>query len=77
MAERGGRIVNGEGTSIGERPKIGPQAGARGDGTADLLGLRPGAVNGKATTTEKLGFPGREEGLAAEAACLVRLPVDA
>ena len=52
---------------ICERPKIGPHRDAMRARTAEVLGLDPSFVNIKATTTEKMGFTGREEGLAAEA----------
>jgi 2-C-methyl-D-erythritol 4-phosphate cytidylyltransferase/2-C-methyl-D-erythritol 2,4-cyclodiphosphate synthase len=60
-------------TLICERPKIGPHKAAMKARVAQLLGLPPGRVNIKATTTEKLGFTGRGEGLAAEAVVTCRL----
>jgi len=43
---------------------------------ADLLGVPLGAISVKATTTERLGFPGRGEGIAAQAAAVVLVPAD-
>ncbi|XBQ15773.1 MAG: bifunctional 2-C-methyl-D-erythritol 4-phosphate cytidylyltransferase/2-C-methyl-D-erythritol 2,4-cyclodiphosphate synthase [Oceanicaulis sp.] len=60
-------------TLICEKPKIGPHKTAMKVRVAALLGLDSRRVNIKATTTEKLGFIGRGEGLAAEAAVTVRL----
>jgi len=72
--ERGGRIVNVDVTLICERPKIGPHRPAMVQRMAEILDLPPAAVNVKATTTEKLGFTGRGEGIAAEAVACVQLP---
>lgn len=66
-AEAGVRPVHVDVTLICERPKIGPHKMAMKTRVADILGLDPRRVNIKATTTEKLGFTGRGEGLAAEA----------
>ncbi len=68
---RGYRVVNADVTLIGERPKIGPHREAMQARIAPLLGLHPGRLNVKATTTEKLGFTGRGEGLAAQAVVLL------
>jgi 2-C-methyl-D-erythritol 2,4-cyclodiphosphate synthase len=56
---------------IGERPKIGPHRQRMRDRIAPLLGVHADALNVKATTTEKLGFTGRGEGLAAQAVALI------
>jgi 2-C-methyl-D-erythritol 4-phosphate cytidylyltransferase/2-C-methyl-D-erythritol 2,4-cyclodiphosphate synthase len=74
VAARGGRIVNLDVTVICERPKIGPHRSAMVRRIADILGLAPEMVNVKATTTERLGFTGRNEGIAAQAVASIRLP---
>lgn len=66
-AEAGARAVHVDVTLICERPKIGPYKAAMKSRVAEILSLDPRRVNIKATTTEKLGFTGRGEGLAAEA----------
>ncbi|MFN3614588.1 MAG: 2-C-methyl-D-erythritol 2,4-cyclodiphosphate synthase, partial [Rubrimonas sp.] len=73
-AERGFRIVNLDLTIIGERPKIGPHAAAMRARVAEICGCDPGRVSVKATTTERLGFAGRAEGLAAQAAAALKGP---
>ncbi len=65
--EAGAKPVHCDVTLICERPKIGPHKQAMKARVAEILGLPPNRVNIKATTTEKLGFTGRGEGLAAEA----------
>lgn len=70
-AERGWRVGNVDATVIGERPKVGPHAPAIRETLAADLGIPIDAVSVKATTTEKLGFTGREEGLAAMAVVLL------
>jgi len=72
LAERGWRVVNADVCLIGERPKIGPHRQRMRERVAPLLGLGPDALNVKATTTEKLGFTGRGEGLAAQAVVLIQ-----
>jgi len=74
VAARGGRIVNVDVTLICERPKIGPHRPAMTVRLADLLGIEPDRVNVKATTTERLGFTGRGEGIAAQATATLALP---
>ena len=61
---RGLRIGNLDATLICERPKIGPHAGAMRARVAEIAGVEPGRVSVKATTSERLGFTGREEGIA-------------
>jgi 2-C-methyl-D-erythritol 2,4-cyclodiphosphate synthase len=71
LRERGWRGVNADVCLIGERPKIGPHRERMRERIAPILGLEPEALNVKATTTEKLGFTGRGEGLAAQAIVLI------
>lgn len=69
--ERGWRVGNCDVTIICERPKVGPRAQAMREAIAADLGIDVDAVSVKATTTEGLGFTGRREGIAAQAACLL------
>ena len=71
IRERGWRVGNCDVTVICERPKVGPHAQAMRELIADDLGIALDAVSVKATTTETLGFTGRREGIAAQAACLL------
>lgn len=63
-------------TIICEAPKIGPYRAAMRQAVADMLRLPTGRVSVKATTTERLGFTGRSEGIAAQAVATIRLPED-
>lgn len=74
VARAGGRIAHADVTLICERPKIGPHKSAMRARIADILGLDPTRVSVKATTTEGLGFTGRREGIAAQAAATLLLP---
>jgi 2-C-methyl-D-erythritol 4-phosphate cytidylyltransferase/2-C-methyl-D-erythritol 2,4-cyclodiphosphate synthase len=74
IAERGGAILNLDITIIAERPKVGPHRERMVERVAAILGLPASRVSVKATTTERLGFAGREEGMAAQAVATVRLP---
>ncbi len=74
IAARGGRLVNADVTLICERPKIAPHAQAMRERLAGILGVDVGCVSVKATTTERLGFTGRGEGIAAQAAAVVLVP---
>jgi len=65
--QAGARILHVDITLICERPKIGPHREAMRVRTAEVLGLPLSRVSVKATTTERMGFLGREEGLAAQA----------
>ncbi|MGD8326548.1 MAG: bifunctional 2-C-methyl-D-erythritol 4-phosphate cytidylyltransferase/2-C-methyl-D-erythritol 2,4-cyclodiphosphate synthase [Sphingomonadales bacterium] len=73
VADRGGVIGNCDVTLICERPKIGPHRPAMEKRIAEILNIDVDRVSVKATTTEKLGFTGRGEGLAAQAIATVRL----
>ncbi|WP_052215684.1 bifunctional 2-C-methyl-D-erythritol 4-phosphate cytidylyltransferase/2-C-methyl-D-erythritol 2,4-cyclodiphosphate synthase [Sphingomonas sp. ERG5] len=64
-------------TIICEAPKIGPHRAAMRDRVATLLRLAPGQISIKATTTERLGFTGRGEGIAAQAIATIRIMGDA
>ncbi len=75
IAARGGRIVNCDVTIICETPKIGPHRDAMRVRIADICGIDVGRVAVKATTTERLGFAGRGEGIAAQAIATVELPI--
>lgn len=71
--QMGYRIANADVTLICERPKIGPHAPAMMQRLAGIVGIAPDRVSVKATTSERLGFTGREEGIAAIAtATLIR-----
>jgi 2-C-methyl-D-erythritol 4-phosphate cytidylyltransferase / 2-C-methyl-D-erythritol 2,4-cyclodiphosphate synthase len=74
VAARGGRIANLEVTLICERPKIGPLRDTMRARIAEIAGLDVSRVAVKATTSERLGFTGREEGIAATACATIRLP---
>lgn len=74
VAARGGAIAHVDVTLICERPKIGPHRAAMTARIAEILGIEPERVSVKATTTEKLGFTGRQEGIAAQAIATLRLP---
>ncbi|HEX8226160.1 MAG TPA: bifunctional 2-C-methyl-D-erythritol 4-phosphate cytidylyltransferase/2-C-methyl-D-erythritol 2,4-cyclodiphosphate synthase [Allosphingosinicella sp.] len=73
---RGGRIDHVDVTLICEAPRIGPHRAAMRSRIAALLGLAETRVSVKATTTERLGFTGRGEGVAAQAVATVRVPED-
>jgi 2-C-methyl-D-erythritol 4-phosphate cytidylyltransferase/2-C-methyl-D-erythritol 2,4-cyclodiphosphate synthase len=74
VAARGGRIAHLDLTIVCEQPKIGPHRDAIRDRIAKICSLGIGRVAVKATTSEKLGFTGRGEGIAAYATATVRLP---
>ena len=74
VTERNGSIGNIDLTIICEAPKIGVHRDAMRNSLSDILGIDPGRISVKATTTEKLGFTGRGEGIAAQAAVTVRIP---
>ena len=65
------RVANVDATIIAQAPKMAPHTAAMRANLASDLGVAPDAVNVKAKTTEKLGFTGRGEGIAAEAVALL------
>ena len=71
---RGGRLINVDVTLICERPKLSPHRQAMRERLAELLDLPIDRVSVKATTTEAMGFTGRQEGLAAQALAVVQVP---
>jgi 2-C-methyl-D-erythritol 4-phosphate cytidylyltransferase/2-C-methyl-D-erythritol 2,4-cyclodiphosphate synthase len=76
VTARGGRIAHLDVTLICERPKIGQYRDAMRARIAEITGLNLSRVAVKATTSERLGFTGREEGIAAMASATIRLPWD-
>jgi 2-C-methyl-D-erythritol 2,4-cyclodiphosphate synthase len=71
MAQHGYALGNADVTVIGEAPKVGPHAQAMRENLAADLDSEIGRISVKATTTEKLGFCGRSEGIAAQACVLL------
>lgn len=71
LRARGWKVENADVTLMGERPKLAPFRQAMRERVAPLLGIPTEDLNVKATTTEKLGFTGRQEGLAAMAIVLL------
>ncbi|THD80790.1 MAG: bifunctional 2-C-methyl-D-erythritol 4-phosphate cytidylyltransferase/2-C-methyl-D-erythritol 2,4-cyclodiphosphate synthase [Phenylobacterium sp.] len=74
MTAQGGRVLNADVTLICERPKIRPHRDAMRARIAELLGVPIRRVSVKATTTEGMGFTGREEGLMAQAVVSIETP---
>jgi 2-C-methyl-D-erythritol 4-phosphate cytidylyltransferase/2-C-methyl-D-erythritol 2,4-cyclodiphosphate synthase len=77
LAERGAILDHIDCTIVAEEPKIGPYRELMRSRIADILGVRLNQVSIKATTTERLGFTGRREGIAAQALASVRMAADA
>jgi len=71
LRERGYAIVNADLTLLCEAPRLSAHRDQIRSAIATLLGVAADAVNLKATTTEKMGYLGRREGLAAEAVVLI------
>ena len=71
IATKGYHLVNVDATVCAERPKLNPHIPAMKACLARVMGCGEDQVSVKATTTEKLGFTGREEGISAYAVCLV------
>ena len=68
---KGYRVGNIDATICAERPKINPHVPAMKSCMAKVMGIDEDQISIKATTTEKLGFTGREEGMSAYAVCLI------
>lgn len=71
LHDQGWQVMSADVCLIGERPKLAPHRERMRARVAPALGLAPEALNVKATTTERLGFTGRGEGLAAQAVALI------
>lgn len=74
LKERGGKLQHVDVTLICEKPKVKPHREAMRTRLSEIIGLPISRISVKATTTEKLGFTGREEGMAASAIATVSLP---
>ena len=72
ISDAGYTIVNLDATVVMQRPKISPYTNEMVENIADCLNIDTGCVNVKATTTEKLGFEGREEGVSSHCICLLK-----
>lgn len=71
VKERGFRVGNIDVTMIAQKPKLRPHIPAMQENIAEALGVDPSRVNVKATTEERLGFTGRQEGMSCHAVCLL------
>ena len=71
LQEQGWHLVNADCSLIAETPKMAPHIKAMREVLAATLGVDAGQISVKATTTERLGFAGRKEGIAAQAAVLI------
>ncbi len=71
LREHGFQVGNIDGVIIAQRPKMAPHIPMMRKNIADALGISQDRINIKATTEEKLGFTGREEGIASQAVCLL------
>jgi 2-C-methyl-D-erythritol 2,4-cyclodiphosphate synthase len=72
VRDSGWELVNADCILVGEEPRIGPVRDDMCERLAGALGVEPGQVTVRATTTDRLGFTGRGEGLAAHAVALIR-----
>lgn len=71
LESKGYSIVNVDSTLIAQKPKMRPYIDQMRANIADACGVDTGMISVKATTEEKLGFTGREEGISAHAVCLI------
>jgi 2-C-methyl-D-erythritol 2,4-cyclodiphosphate synthase len=71
LAEKGWKVGNIDATVCAEHPKLNPHIPAMKTAMAEVMGISPDDISIKATTTERLGFTGREEVISAYAVCLI------
>jgi 2-C-methyl-D-erythritol 2,4-cyclodiphosphate synthase len=71
IATKGYRVVNIDATLCAQRPKLSPHIPSMQQTLARVMGVEEDCVSIKATTTERLGFEGREEGISASCVCLI------
>ena len=71
LAEKGWKVGNIDATVCAEHPKLNPHIPAMKTALAEVMGISPDDISIKATTTERLGFTGREEGMSAYAVALI------
>ena len=74
IASKGYRLGNIDATVCAERPKLNPHIPEMQQAMARVIGCEPDQISIKATTTERLGFTGRQEGISAYAVCLLFQP---
>lgn len=72
IKEKGYELVNADATIIAEHPKFNPHIRAIRESVSDCIGCESGQISIKATTNEKMGFAGREEGIAVHAVVLIK-----
>ena len=72
IRKNGYTVVNVDSVVVAQRPKLSPFIKQMKENVAEVLGILPSQVSVKATTTEKLGFEGREEGISAQAVVLLK-----
>ena len=71
LDEKGYEVGNIDAVIIAQKPKMAPHISKMKENIAEALHMEPDCLNIKATTEEKLGFTGREEGIASQAVCLL------
>ncbi|OUS13428.1 bifunctional 2-C-methyl-D-erythritol 4-phosphate cytidylyltransferase/2-C-methyl-D-erythritol 2,4-cyclodiphosphate synthase [Rhodospirillales bacterium 47_12_T64] len=76
VIKRGGKIIHVDVTLVCERPKIGPHRDSMVTRMSEILDISSSRVSIKATTSERLGFTGREEGIAAQAVATIQIPAE-
>ena len=72
IAEKGYKVGNIDATVVAQKPKLAPYIEDMKNCIANICNTEPDCVNVKATTEEKLGFTGREEGISAHAVCIIQ-----